>query len=71
MSRSKDTMKTRSETYRKNAAEAYQLAMEAKDEPSRKRYLRTAKAWLDLAEEEASANGETVLSHEPKLSRDA
>ena len=50
-------MKTRSETYRENAANASQLATEAKDEPSRKRYKRIEAAWLALAEEQDWLDG--------------
>jgi hypothetical protein len=33
----------------KNAINCFQLAEEAKDEPSRKRYLKLAEGWLDQA----------------------
>jgi hypothetical protein len=33
----------------KNARNCIQLAEEAKDEPSRKRYLKLAEGWLDQA----------------------
>jgi hypothetical protein len=51
-------MKSSSEMYRENAANASQLAMEAKEEPSRKRYMRMAAAWLDLAEEQDWLDGQ-------------
>jgi hypothetical protein len=49
-------MKTKSETYRENAANVSQLATEAEDEPSRKQYMMIAAAWLDLAEEQDGLN---------------
>jgi hypothetical protein len=51
-------MRNKSETYRENAANASQLATEAKDEPSRKRYTRMAAAWIALAEEQDWLDGQ-------------
>jgi hypothetical protein len=51
-------MKTKGEAYRENAANASQLAAEAEDGPSRKRYVRMAAAWLDLAEEQDCLDGQ-------------
>jgi hypothetical protein len=51
-------MKTKSETYRENAANVSRLATEAKDEPSRKQYMMMAAAWLDLAEERDRLDGQ-------------
>lgn len=50
-------MKTESETYRENALNAAELAAQAKDEPSRKRYKRVEAAWLALAEEQDWLDG--------------
>ena len=50
-------MKSKSETYRENAQNAAELAAQAKDEPSRKRYNRIEAAWLALAEEQDWLDG--------------
>jgi hypothetical protein len=50
-------MSGKSETYRENADNAAEMAAQAKDEPSRKRYERMKAAWLSLAEEQDWLDG--------------
>jgi hypothetical protein len=50
-------MRGKSETYRENAMNAAELAAQASDEPSRKRYKRMEAAWLALAEEQDWLDG--------------
>jgi hypothetical protein len=51
-------MKKRSEDYLLNAENCAQLALDAVDEPTRKRYQRIEAAWRALAEEQDWLDGE-------------
>jgi hypothetical protein len=69
-------MKTQSEDYLLNAENCAQLALDARDEPMRKRYQRMEAAWRALAKEQDWLNGEVVPSsradgHEHKTPPDA
>jgi len=48
------------EQFRRNAENCRNLAEEAKDEVSRKRFTRMAEAWEALAEEQGWLDGETI-----------
>ncbi|WP_157043714.1 hypothetical protein [Nitrobacter hamburgensis] len=53
-------MLSKSEEYRENARNCGELAAEAKDLPSKKRYKRMQDAWLALAEEQDWLEGKVV-----------
>lgn len=50
-------MTSKSDTYRENADNAGEMAANAADQPSRKRYERMKAAWLALAEEQDWLDG--------------
>jgi hypothetical protein len=47
-----------SDIFRENAENCLQLAERAKGQPAFRRYLRMAKAWTDLADEQDWLDGE-------------
>lgn len=51
-------MLSKSEEYRENARNCGELAAEAEDLPSKKRFKRMQEAWLALAEEQDWLDGQ-------------
>jgi hypothetical protein len=58
---------TDSEKFRRNAANCQQLAEDARDDVTARRYKRMEAAWLALAEEQDWLDGNTAPDDQPQL----
>jgi predicted metal-dependent hydrolase len=56
-----------SEKFRRNAANCQQLAEDARDDVTARRYKRMEAAWLALAEEQDWLDGHTPPDDQPQL----
>jgi hypothetical protein len=60
-------MKKQSEDYLLNAENCAQLALDASDEPTRKRFQRMEAAWRELAKEQDWLDGEVPVKTNGKV----